>query len=69
MTPPDPPGVVVIHIRPVADPQARDGRPGRAPLYRLRGLLRVMLRGFGWKVCDMHELHPAPVVWPGGEGI
>ncbi len=40
----------VLTIRP--QPRGRDGY-GRSPLYRLKGVLKVMLRRFGWRCVSL----------------
>lgn len=56
---------LTLVIRGDRDPR----RLGRPALYRLRAVLRGLLRQAGWVVVDLTELHPSPVMWGDGQGI
>lgn len=56
----------ILILRPVADPAAGPGRPARDPEYRLKLLLKALLRGYGFRAVsvapartlDHHEPDP-----------
>lgn len=66
--PPDP-LLVLLALRPVADPLARDGRPPRDPVYRLKFVLPGLLRSAGWRCFDYRLVRPALYFEGDGEGI
>ena len=69
--PTDPPDTLLI-LRPVRDPLARPGYPARDPDYRMKLLLKRLLRDFGFRcvrVCDVPTgTRPADVRAGTGDG-
>jgi hypothetical protein len=62
-------GRFVLVLRAGPDPLLRRGLKGRTEVYRLKLLLKGVLRQFGFVVVEMKELYPSPYVWGWGEGI
>ncbi|MFG0286048.1 MAG: hypothetical protein ACF8R7_16645 [Phycisphaerales bacterium JB039] len=52
-------GSTIVTLRLVADPPGPDA-DGREPLVRLRLMLMMHLRRYGWRTLDLRQEPPAP---------
>lgn len=51
-----------LELKPLADPQTRQGFPARDPMVRLRLALKQLLRAHGWRCCGVSGRHPVVTV-------